>query len=143
MKKYIIITAVIIVMITLGLIYKQSHISITGFNVSKSELNDVLIYTNEHQYMVTDSKLVLELSNEISKMDKYSKIESSNFPPSKEQPSKFIKIEVQTKNKGTIGGSFWDDSNNIILDSNGYYWMATKDLFDLMEKSLKDAKIFN
>lgn len=76
-------------------------------------------------------------------MKKLSKIDASNYPLSKKQPSKFLKIEIQTKNKGTIGGAFWYDGSNVVLDSDGYYWIVTKDLFDLMEKSLKYAKIIN
>jgi len=137
-KKYIITTVVIIIITIIGLSYKQSHISITGITVPKSALKDVIINTTDGQYMVTNPKIVLELSNEISKLKKYRKVDSSNFPPSKNGYSKFLKVVISTK-QGNIGGSFWD-YGNIVLDSNGYYWFTTNKLFDLMDKSLKDAK---
>jgi len=140
MRKYSIIAGVIIIILILGLIYYQSHISITGFNIQKNELIDVIIYTEENQYMVTDATQILDISKEVSKMNKYAKIEASNYHSSKKQHSKFTEILIQTKSKGTIGGSFWDVGNNVLLDSNGYYWVVNNDLFDLMEKSLKDAK---
>ena len=141
MKKYIIVTVVIIIITIIGLIYRQSYISITGIKVPKNDLKDVIIYTTDGRYMVTNSKNVFELSNEISKMEKYKKIDTFNFPPSKEVHSKFLKVVIQTK-QGNIGGSFWD-YGNIVLDSNGYYWITTNTLFDLMDKSLKDAKKLN
>jgi uncharacterized membrane protein len=140
-KKYIIITVVIIIITIIGLIYRQSYISISGIKVPKNDLKGVMIYTTDGRYMVTNSKIVFELSNEISKMEKYKIIDTLNFPPSKEGYSKFLKVVIQTK-QGNIGGSFWD-YGNIVLDSNGYYWFTTNALFDLMDKSLKDAKKLN
>ena len=141
MKKYIIITVVIIITTILGLIYRQSYISITGIKVPKNDLKAAIIYTTDGRYMVTNSKIVFELSNEISKMKKYTKIDTLNFPPSKEGYSKFLKVIIQTK-QGNIGGSFWN-YGNIVFDSNGYYWITNNTLFDLMDKSLKDAKKLN
>lgn len=138
MKKYLFTTVAIVII--LGFIYKESHFLIWGFNIPKSELSNIIIYTKENSYMVTDPNKVLELSKEISKMKKHSKISHSSSPFSRDQPSRFTQILIQTKNKVTYGGSFWDDGNNIVLDSNGYYWIATKDLFDLMDKSLKEAQ---
>jgi len=140
-KKYIIITVVIIITTILGLIYRQSYISITGIKVPKNDLKAAIIYTTDGRYMVTNSKIVFELSNEISKMKKYTKIDTLNFPPSKEGYSKFLKVIIQTK-QGNIGGSFWN-YGNIVFDSNGYYWITNNTLFDLMDKSLKDAKKLN
>jgi len=140
-KKYIIITVVIIIII--GLIYRQSYISITGIKVQKNDLKDVIINTTtDERYMVTDSKIVFELSNEISKMERYTKVEPLNYPPSKNGYSKFLRVVISTKH-GNIGGSFWDLGNNIVLESNGYYWFTTNNLFDLMDKSLENAKKLN
>lgn len=142
-KKYLISAGVIIIILILGFIYRQAHIEVTGFNIPKREFTNVIISTKENNYMVTDSNLVLGLVKEVSKMQKFSKIDPFNYPLNKEYPSKFTGILVQTKNSGTIGGSFWHDGNNVVLDSNGYYWIATKGLFELMEESLKDAQKLN
>ena len=132
----------IIIMITLvftGFIYySQTHISMWGFNVSKNELKDVLINTKDNNYIITNSKLVLELTQEVAKMKKLYKIEPSNFPP-KETPTKYTKLMIQTNS--TYGGSFWDDGNSgIMLDSNGYYWSVSSELIILMDKSLIEAQ---
>jgi len=143
MKKYLITAGVIITILVLGYIYFQGNVSISDSIIPKSQLEDVIINTKEHSYMVTDSNTVLELAKEVSKMKKLNKIDFYNYPPSKDQSVKFIKIYIQTKSMGTIGGSFWNNGNDIVLDSNGYYWLADKDLFDLMDTSLKEAKTLN
>ncbi|MDV3425972.1 MAG: hypothetical protein LIR50_02130 [Bacillota bacterium] len=130
----------IIIIFIIGFSYIQAHISIWGFNIPKNELSDVIITTKENSYMITDSNLVLELTKEVSKMKKLNKIVANNYPLSKDNSTKFIKILVQTKNKGTYGGSFWNNDNSIVFDSNGYYWSTSKNLFDLMDKSLQHAK---
>ena len=143
MKKYIIITVVIIIITIIGLIYRQSYISITGIKVQKNDVKDVIINTTtDERYMVTDSKIVFELSNEISKMERYKEVEPLNYPPSKSGYAKFLRVVISTK-QGNIGGSFWDFGNKIVLESNGYYWITTNDLFDLMDKSLENAKKLN
>lgn len=143
MKKHVIFFGTIILVLILGSIYKQSYISIWGFNIPKGELTNVIIYTKGNSYTVTDHNLVLALSKEVSHMKKFSKTDASTYPLNKKYPSEFTKILIQTKNKGTYGGSFWDDGNNIVLDSSGYYWVATNDLFNLMDSSLLEAQKLN
>lgn len=140
MKKYLLTVGIIITILIVGFIYYfQAHITIWGFNIRKSELKDVLIYTKGNSYMVTDSESVLELSNEVSKMEKLNKIDN-NFPPNNYKVPKFVKIIIQTKDNVTFGGSFWEDGDGVVMDSSGYYWKATNDLFDLMDKTLKNGK---
>ena len=56
MKKCIIITVVIIIITIIGLSYRQSHISITGFTVPKSALKDVIINTTDGRYCTGPNK---------------------------------------------------------------------------------------
>jgi hypothetical protein len=143
MKKDSTLLGIILVVIILVLIYfYQTHISIWGFSVSKGELRNVIINTNDKVYWVGDSKFVQELSKEVSKMKRLNKIQPNNYPL-KEKSTKYQKIKFQTENDYTYGGSFGEDSNGQIIDSNGYYWSVSKDLFDLMDNSLNGAKILS
>lgn len=91
----------------------------------------------KNNYIVTNSQLVLELTREVSKMKKLYKAEFSNFPP-KEASTKYRGLMIQTKN--TYGGSFWKDGDNgLMVDSDGYYWSVSKELIELMDKSLKET----
>lgn len=137
--------SLIIVALTLGFIYySQTHISIWGFKISKNELKDVLINTKENNYIITNPQLVLELTEEVSKMKKLYKVEPGKFPtietPPKEIANKYTKLLIRTDS--TYGGSFWQDGNNgIILDSSGYYWSVSRELLEMMDKSFKEARI--
>jgi|GEM_PF-2981058 len=137
----------LIILVTIVLIgfiyYSRTHISIWGFNISKNELKDVLMDTRDNNYIITNPQLVLELTQEVSKMKKLYKVEPSNFPPEKTLTS-YRSLMIQTKNNYTYGGSFWKDGNNgIMLDSNGYYWSVSSELFKIMDKSLKEAQKLN
>lgn len=144
MKRKIIIIGLVIIIIISGFVYyRQTHISIWGFNVAKSELKDVLIYTKENRYMVNDHKLVLQISEEVSKSERLNKIQPDNFPPNNDSQPQFIQIMIQDKYYLTYGGSFWKEDNGVIMDSNGYYWRVDDDLFNLLDKSLKSAKKLN
>lgn len=135
-------TVLIIVALTLVFSYfSQTHISIWGFNIPKNELKDVLISTKENNYIITNPQLVLEIVEEVSKMKKLYKVEPSNFPP-KETSDKYIKLMIQAD--ATYGGSFWQDGNNgIMLDSSGYYLSVSRELLDIMDKSIEDAQILH
>lgn len=135
-------TVLIIVALTLVFSYfSETHISIWGFNIPKNELKDVLISTKENNYIITNPQLVLEITKEASKMKKLYKVEPSNFPP-KETANKYIKLMIRAG--ATYGGSFWQDGNNgIMLDSSGYYWSVSRELLDIMDKSIKDAQILH
>ncbi|GKU25109.1 hypothetical protein [Clostridium folliculivorans] len=133
--------AMSIALVFIGFIYySNTHISIWQFNISKNELKDVLINTKDNNYIITNPKLVSELSQEVSNMKKLNKIELNNFPP-KEKTMKYTKLMIQTKNNYTYGGSFWkDDNDGIMLDSSGYYWSVSSDLIELIDKSINDSK---
>lgn len=141
MKRKIIIIGVVIIIIISGFVYyRQTHVSIWGFNVVKSELKDVLIYTKENRYVVNDHKLVLQISEEVSKSERLNKIQPDNFPPNNDTQPQFIQIMIQDKYYVTYGGSFWLEDNGVIMDSNGYYWRVDDDLFNLLDVSLNSAK---
>ncbi|MBK1813234.1 hypothetical protein JHL18_21670 [Clostridium sp. YIM B02505] len=133
--------AMVIALVFIGTIYYfKTRISIWQFNISKSELKDVLINTKDNNYIVTNPKLISEISEEVSKMKKLNKVEMNNFPP-KEKNIGYTKLMIQTKNNYTYGGSFWNDDNNgIMLDSNGYYWHVSSDLIELIDRSINDSK---
>jgi len=136
MKKYFIIFGIILIAISSCCIYYfQTHISIWGFTIPKSELGDVLINTKEHGYMITSSELVMDLTIEVSKMKKLYKINPIEFPIS-EVCTKYSEILIQTKDHTTYGGSCWVYNNEIILNSNGYYWAVSPKLFNLIDKSI-------
>jgi len=143
MKKYYKIGIVIGVLMLGFFYYYQSRIVIWRFNLSKNDLKNVLISTKENTYMVTDSRIVLELSEEVSKMERLNKIEVYNWPPRDYNSPKYNKINIQLKNNVTYGGSFWQNGDEIIMDSNGYYWRVPKGFFELIDKSIKGAKIIN
>jgi hypothetical protein len=133
--------AMVVALVLIGSIYYyKTHISIWQFNISKSELKDVLINTKDSNYIVTNPKLVSEISEEVSKMKKLRKVELNNFPLI-EKNMKYTKLMIQTKNNYTYGGAFWkDDTDGIMLDGNGYYWHVSSDLIELIDNSINDSK---
>lgn len=143
------IGATVLIIITLTLVfsyYSQTHISIWGFNIPKHELKDVLINTKENNYIITNPQLVLELTKEVSKMKNLYKVEPGKFPPiqtpTEETANKYTKLTIQTN--ASYGGSFWQDGNNgLMLDSSGYYWSVSRELLEMMDKSIKDAQILH
>ncbi|WNF38767.1 hypothetical protein RJD24_10235 [Bacillaceae bacterium IKA-2] len=124
-NKWIILILFVLVIITSVGIYYQSHLSIWGFSLSKNDIKQVIVSSeNEEgfsQYLITNQKEVLEIAKLLSKSEKYSEIEHNNFPPD-ERPEKHTKILLQTQENGTYGGSLWIIGANYIQDSNGYYW---------------------
>lgn len=112
-----------------------------GFNISKSELKDVLINTKDNNYIITNPRFVLELTEQVSKMKKLYKIEPNNFPP-KETTTKYLNLMIRAKY--TYGGSFWKDGDNgMMIDSNGYYWGISKEFLEVIDESVKDAQMLN
>lgn len=143
MKKYFAVGGVMTAIIVLGaVLYSQFYITIWGFHMPKSELYSAIIYTPERSYIITDHESVLQLARELSTMPKLEQIQPNNFG-NKEQPAKYRKLLIQTKDHTTYGGSFWKNDNTIIQDSNGYYWAANNTLFQTMDKSLQKAKVID
>lgn len=139
--KYVIATMVIITILVSGCAnYNQTNISIWGYKVSSNKLKSVWIDTKEHQYMVTNPKLVLELANEISRLKKLNEIIPNNFPPIENNSGKFTKLLVQDVHNEWYGGSVWDNGSNKFMDGSGYYWEVSNKLIDLMDKSIKNSK---
>lgn len=142
MKKYIAVAVILPLIAFIGAIYfYNSHISIWGFDLAKDNIKDVIIETGDGSYMVTDPEFVLEITREVSRMEKAYKLEPGLLP--KEHADTYTQLLVQAKDNATYGGSFWKDNNNIILDSNGYCWYTTEELFQWIEKSLKGAQRIN
>ncbi|WNB90993.1 hypothetical protein [Bacillus sp. NEB1478] len=134
-----------IVLVAIGsfVYYQQTYLSIWGFNLSKQELKEVIVQTENHSYIVTDKKQVLKIAEVVSKMKKYSKIESFNFPP-QNKPEPYKELLIRTDNKAIYGGNFWVMDNTVTLDSSGYYWEPDyKKLSSTLKSSLKKAAILN
>lgn len=142
MKKYIAVAVMLPIIAFIGAIYfYNSHISIWGFDLAKDNIKDVIVDTRDGSYMVTDPEFVLEITREVSRMEKAYKLEPGI--PRKDQPDAYTRLLVQTKDNTTYGGSFWKGNGTIILDSNGYYWYTTGELFQWIDKSIKGAQKIN
>ena len=145
MKKTTVITPTSILIVAILLIgyYKQSHLSIWGFNIAKSNLKDVILITDNHSYMIKDKDEVLSIAEASSRMDKYLEIQPNNFPPAS-QPEKLRSIFIQTNENITYGGDLWLLGSNVVIDSNGYYWnFDYKEMSSQINLLLKNAKMLN
>jgi hypothetical protein len=130
------IVGVTILAIILGFItYKQTHLTIWDFKISKSELNSVIVYTEEGTYSITDKNDVLAIAKELSQMDKSSMLD----PAIKRELSngKYKKILIKTDDNTTYGGSIWEGNS---LDSNGYYWVfVDEEIENLLNTTVANA----
>ncbi|OOE12567.1 hypothetical protein [Fictibacillus arsenicus] len=134
-----------IVLITIGtfVFYQQTHLSIWGFNLAKKDIKEVIVSTDNHSYKVTDKKLIMKIAEDVSKMEKHSKIESFNFPP-QQKPKQYNKLLIRTNDKVIYGGSFWIMENTVMFESSGYYWsLDYNKISDILDTSLKNAAILN
>lgn len=140
-KKWTLLSSITLLILISFVYYKQTHLSIWGFNLSKKELKDVIVQTDKHSYLVTDKKVVLKIAEDVSKWNKHSKFESF---PSQTKPEKYKKLLIQTADNNTYGGSIWVTENNALLDSNGYFWdLDYKGLSNRLNASLKNATLLN
>lgn len=140
-KKWTILSLISLIVLISFVFYKQTHLSIWGFTISKEDLNDAIVQTDKHSYLVRNKKMVLKIAEDASKWKKYSKIES--FPPQTKH-AKYIKLWIRTKDNNTYGGNIWITENNSLLDSNGYYWeLNYKELSNTLNASLKNCILLN
>jgi Ser-tRNA(Ala) deacylase AlaX len=140
-KRWTIISLIAFLILVSAVYYKQTHLSIWGFNLPKKDLKDVIVQTEKHSYIVTDKELVLKIAEDVSKMKKYSKIES--LPP-ETKPEQYKKLLIRTKGNTTYGGSIWVMENNVLIDSNNYYWdIDYNKLSNTLNTSLKNATLAN
>ncbi|WP_066175943.1 hypothetical protein [Bacillus marinisedimentorum] len=142
-KIWIILIPLILVVAYVGFYY-QTHISIWGFSLSKNDINQVIVSSeNEEefsQYLITNQKEVLEIAKLFSKSEKYSEIKQNNFPPD-ERPEKYTKILLQTQDNTTYGGSLWIIGTKYVQDSSGYYWKIDYEkLSRLLNEAIPSAK---
>ncbi|MGE8205424.1 hypothetical protein ACQKP0_12735 [Heyndrickxia sp. NPDC080065] len=141
-KRWIILSSMALIILISFVYYKQTHLSIWGFNLSKKDIKDVIVLTEKHSYIVIDEDMVSKISEDISKMKRYSKIES--FPPQNTKPVRYKKILIRTKGDTNYGGSIWVMENNAVLDSNGYYWdLDYNDLSNTLNVALENANLLN
>jgi hypothetical protein len=92
-KKWTILSSIAVLILISFVYYKQTHLSIWGFNLPKKDLKDVIVQTDKHSYLVTDKDMILKIAEDASKWKKYSKIES--FPP-QTKLEKYKKILIRT-----------------------------------------------
>jgi hypothetical protein len=116
----------------------KAKFTIWGLYIPQSELKNVSISTKENNYLITNRETVLELTKAMGKMKKLYKVDPVDVHP-KESSTEYIKLIIQSK--FTYGGSFWkDDNKGMMIDSNGYYWSASDEIIDIMDKSIKEAQ---
>jgi hypothetical protein len=140
-RKWTILSSIALLILVSFVYYKQTRLSIWGFNLPKKELKDVIVQTDKHSYLVTDKNMVLKIAENASRSKKYSKIESF---PLQTKYEKYKKLLIQTADNITYGGSIWLTENNALLDSNGYYWdLDYKELSNRLNASLKNATLLN
>ncbi len=141
LRKWTILSSIALLILVSFVYYKQTHLSIWGFNLPKKELKNVIVQTDKHSYLVTDKNMVLKIAENASSSKKYSKIESF---PLQTKPEKYKKLFIQTADNTTYGGSIWLTENNALLDSNGYYWdLDYNELSNRLNASLKNATLLN
>jgi hypothetical protein len=117
--------------------YQQTHLSIWGFSIPKSELATIIVQTEQSVYVIHEKEDILAIAKELSKMEKAAKVDSTNFPENATD-GKYRKILLQTTDKVTYGGNVWSSGNRI--DSNGYYWTVKDEtLFLRIEEALVKA----
>ncbi|MDR3602922.1 MAG: hypothetical protein P4L49_21005 [Desulfosporosinus sp.] len=133
---FIIIFGILIV----GFVYYQSiYISLGGFSITKNNIKNVIVSTQDKTYMVTNQQVVFDLAERVSKMQRSQKIDFMRFPPgSTSEP--YRKLLIQTKDHVTYGGSIWNLSAGNALDSAGYYWIVQDDLVTALDKAINDSQ---
>ena len=131
---------IIVGALIVGIVYYQSiHISLWGFYLTKNNINNVIVSTQDKSYMVTNQQVVFDLAEKVSKMQRSQKVDSMRFPPgSTSEP--YRKLFIQTKDHVTYGGSIWNLSAGNVLDSNGYYWIVQDDIVTALDKATKDSQ---
>jgi hypothetical protein len=136
----------IIVLVGFGIIgsvvYNSLFIHLFGFQIRKSQLQTIMVYSDQHAYYVHNAKLVEQIIAETAALDRYNRIVPGNFPQYKVYAA-IPKFLVQTKDHNTFGGTIWADGH--IMDANGYYWNMPPQLLELLSKSIQDnetEKIF-
>ncbi len=138
MKKYFFISGGVLCLVLLGIVLiNQSRIDLWGYNLPLKELENAIIYTHDDQFIISDPEYVRALADEVSKMERMEKINPTKFCI-REQPKKYKKLLLQTKDNTTYGGSFWK-GNVIIFDSNGYYWKVTDEIFSEMDAAINQV----
>ncbi|MDQ0159481.1 hypothetical protein [Alkalibacillus salilacus] len=141
-RRLVLITIVLIVIVSV-VFYNKKHFSIWGFSISKNEIKEVIVNTNEEVYLITNPEAVSEVAELVSKAEKHSEVTPYNFPP-KETPDKYKKVKILTENNTTYGGSIWIMGANYVQDSNGYYWKFNYEkLSRLLDEALPSAKLIN
>lgn len=146
-KKWIGLISLVLIVIAFIGFYYQTHLSIWGFSLSKSDIKQVIISSENKeefsQYLITNQKEVLEIAKLLSKSEKYSEINHNNFTPD-EAPEKYTEILLQTQDNTTYGGSLWVIGTNYVQDSNGYYWKVDYEkLRRLLNEAIPSAEKIN
>ncbi|NHM31949.1 hypothetical protein [Neobacillus terrae] len=137
--KAIIFSIASLILISFGW-YKQTHLSVWGFNLPKSDIKEVIFYRGDHTYKVTDKDIVLKIAKKASKMKRYSKTDNFNSIPNLE----YKKLLILTKDNINYGGSIWNGENIVLINSNGYCWeLNYKNLSKTLNRSIKNATLLN
>lgn len=133
------ISIMVILVLTAGLIfvYHTFYFQAFGFSIKRSQIKQLLLYSTEHAYYVQNPKLVKEIDNSLSKLHRSHKINPAQFPEYKIY-APIPKVLIQTKDQSTYGGSLWDSGH--LMNANGYYWIVTSQLLNLLHQALKDPK---
>lgn len=132
----------IVALVGYRLYLSATTLVVWGIRVPKSQLNlariDTLNGKTSHAYEVHDSRLVLQIAQEVSHMKRLGQVAPTNFPPS-EGHTLITQLLFVTTKYGSTGGSFWSVSggSGIWQDADGYYWSVPGALMSIVEHDIQ------
>lgn len=138
-RGWVIITSGVLTTIVLFFFYQQTYVSVWGFQLSNGYIKDVIVYTEDKVYLITDEQMVHTIVADVSRMKKSAKVNGTDIF---DLNSGYTKILIRTIDNTTYGGNLVKVGENIYQNSAGYYWSFDYENFStILSQSIETASI--
>jgi len=117
-----------------------------AFRVPKSELTlarvDIYQGQDSHAYAIHNPRLVLQIANDVSRMQRLQEMTPTNFPPARSPNDRPVtELTIVTQKYGVCGGSFWSVDTHghgpvVWQDAGRYCWAVPRSLIRTLQRDI-------